>query len=339
MKIISIIICSIIITNTSCQQQKDIEKRKIDSKTIISSIPARIVQVTHIKDSLAIFERPMENQFIELYNLNTTKKIASVGKKGKGPGEFVTPSLDGLFNNRITILDENLNKCGIFSLNNILTKEKDLVKTIKLNEYTNNARLVYISEYNENQFIGASYFTEQPFMLFNSNGITKKFGKYPIEGEINNKPQVFQGDFYYDSQRKLLLYSSFNIGYIALYNIENEINAKMVWENYYLDKDYHLNDKKLKWNSSQDRGFFDVTISKDYVIGLLKKNAKQKDLMRNAESAPRHMLVFKINTGTLTKEYNLDKPVASVACESHKNNIAYCVGFNPDWCLLKYKID
>ena len=332
-----VIILFFFIAFFSCNDQKEIQESRISSHTIIESIHTKLANIIGVHDTLAMIATPRADKLVKIYNCKTGKKICNVGNKGKGPHEFISPRTNN-FTNRLTIFDVNLKKIGIYTLSDSLLNNKNDPPKVRTIQNFKNNNWNRVIEYDYNKFIGLSYDSEQPFTLFNANKIIGKFGHFPIKEKITNKRRVFQGVLEYCPKKKLLLYSCLDVGYIALYKIKND-KLKFLWENYFLETKYNINNnKQLKWNKNQEKGLNDATISKDYIVGTLKKGAEQDHITKDAETAPKHMFVFDIKTGELQKKYILDYPVVFLSSNYRSNN-AYCIGLTPDFSLLRYKLE
>jgi hypothetical protein len=315
----------------SCSE-KEKSFELIGSEVVIESIMARMPGDLMIKDSLALMIDPFsKDKLLQIFNLKNGSYIDSYINKGNGPNEFITPSLDQINGDVAIIHDINLNKLAYFdlkSMNDSLVK----IEALPCEEAPSK-----VFQYKENHFIGAFYGNKNPFKIFNNKQTLGDFGRYPVEGEVNNAAIALQGKLQFDSKRQLLAYSINKIGYVSLYKIYDD-KLNNLWENTYVKPRYNIEDGNLKWNEKQLRGPIEMAITKDYVACLVCDDADQSYRFKNEESAPGELIIFNISDGKINRKLKLDSKAIRICSESNSNDL-YSISIDGDFKIKKYILD
>ncbi len=307
----------------------NIVEEHLKGEIMIESIPAKLIGQTALADSIFFLIKPFSNQeLLEAWNINSGIKLYSGGTMGGGPNQIALPPfLIGLDQKHILLYD--MRKILLFDKND-LSEVKVLNIPFDANE------LSKIISIGNDQYLGFNLSSNYPFLVFDSIQLIDKFGNFPINNSIvSNKQKVFQGTIYFNSSNELFLYASSDIGYFAVYNINNNYTKKVLERKYY-DIDYQMINNNLIWQKDNIRGAVDGIITNDYIVLLIFDGAKSGFMVNDYETTPQTLLVFDLK-GVLLKKVQLDKKVLRLA-NAGKDNILYCIGFNPDFCLVKYQL-
>ena len=296
----------------------------------ISSLPAQLIGQIAVEDSLLYLIKPFSSrQTIELWDINRSVKLDSGAMKGRGPKQVLRPpQLVGINYDNITLYD---------SKKLLVYNKSDLSYKKSLNPPGKDSEFLKIISIHENLYLGINLDESNPFVLFDSLGFTRKFGDYPVNNtQISNRYNVFQGSISYNSYNKYFLYAPVHIGYFAIYKIQGHSTDKL-FEKAYFSYDYTLiQENNLIWNKNNKRGAIDGLVTKDYVVLLILENAKTGDMITGYENTPETILIFDLG-GKLQRKIKLDKKVLRLA-NTGRDNVLYCIGYNPDFCLIKYEL-
>lgn len=317
-------LCLILINCT-----KPTPEEKLTGEILIESLPARLIGGIAVEDSKLYLTKPFANQgLVEVWDIAQGIKLDSGGVKGGGPDQVAqAPFMVGLVNNYLTIFDGN--KMLRYTKDNLA-----VVETIKIQIPEHD--IIKIINTEGSRYLGLDLSQEKPLTLFSPNKKLSVFGDFPVgENETVNKQNVFQGKLYYNAGKKMLLHAYYDVGYFTLHQM-NDDNPSKLLEKQYFNYDYQMLKNNLIWNKNNSRGAVDGLITKDYIVLLIFDGAKTGFMVNNYETTPENLLIFDLE-GELIKKIKLDKKVLRLA-NTGKDNILYCIGFNPDFCLVKYEL-
>lgn len=318
-----------------CESNKDqVEQVDIKAETIIESLSTRLPGEPFIKDNTLIMIDPFSSEgFIRIYDISNGVEIAKAGKLGQGPEEFITPEGSQIYEGHLVIFDANLNSVGYFNIDSIINKKKSLIQIDKNEHYQDLIRFMKI----DNEFsIGVGYGNKPLKLIRAATGSLDEFGKYPIDEEINNALDVFQGSVKYHADRGLIAHAYFHTQHIDLYQKDGDA-FKLKWEREFQEPDFMIVNSTLKWGKNQLKGFSDICFTKDYIVALVNEGMKVNEGGRDIKYVPKTLFVLDYQ-GNFLKKYHLDIPTLRISASLDSNTI-YAIGLNTDFCLMKYNLE
>ena len=140
----------------------------------------------------------------------------------------------------------------------------------------------------------------------------------------------------YNASRGRLLYSLYAFPYLALYNYRDG-QLDLLRETGGKDG-YTVKDGQLLTDADGRRGFQDVALTKDYVVGLQRDEAVEGKVPANAQgrdprALPHSLFVY---DGSLKPVciLNLDVPIVRL-CGDGASNELFAVVVNPEYSIVK----
>ena len=317
-----------------CGSTKDeVEEVDIKAETIIESVPTRLPGEIFIKDNTLIMIDPFSSDgFIRIYDMSDGAEIAKGGILGKGPEEFITPVASQIYEDQLVVFDPNLSRIGYFNIDSIINNRKSLTQIDKSESYED---LIGLIKIDHERSLGID-FGDKPLKIIKpATSAIIEFGKHPIDEELNNGFEVFQGSVKYNADEELIAYAYFPTQHIDLYQKDGDA-FKLKWAKEFQEPDFTIVNGTLKWRENQLKGFSDISFTKDYIVTLVNEGMKVNDVGRDIKHMPKTLFVLDYQ-GNFLRKYHLDIPILRLSTNLSSNTI-YAIGINPDFCLIKYNI-
>ena len=316
----------------SSKKDKPIEYFVLNPEFLTDSIYTRLPGSTLIHENYFLWTDPFSNEmFVKIIDLKSNQQVGEMLGIGQGPKEFITPSFGTSLINDVLIFDLNSGKMATLSIDSLLEKKEHLTVYGDKGDVIKDATRVF--EFDENILITLTPTNDKPF-LFWHNGIPTAFGKYPIETVINNSYDMFQGHLMYSPSHNLLLFSTYNFPYIALYEIKN--NTINLVRDVFTDKmpSHTIIQGKMKV-SEETRGPIEITMTKDYIAVLQydREDMTPSNYQNAATKRPQTLFLYDYDLN-LIKVVNVQKPIMRLA-SSEDNNAVYAIVLDPEYTLVK----
>lgn len=213
--------------------------------------------------------------------------------------------------------------------------------TSKRIEFTNWTR-IFDAVRLDNGFIVASvlYGGTNLFVLIDSEGKEiKRFGKAPLLGNegdwqdfssIKGQLCVIGNSLYYVTQY---------FAYMAKYELDDNLNIKLVWERYYDTPQFVVENSKIKFRQNNRAGFYSIAATDDYIICTYsgKKMSAIDDTGNSAARVPQYIVVFNHN-GDFVRKYKTDEKISELTISSDKKYL-YCSTVEPDLGIMRIPIN
>lgn len=249
--VVLIFVCSCI--NTTNLPRSELVFKKVIADDLYTTFPGNLrVTSNHI-----VLENPFDKDaFLQIYDRQTGKEILRTGTIGRGPGEWNSPRIGNVINDKIAVYDADLKQ--------FIITEVNTMSNISISDSIQKTDL-YLSKFvflNKSHYIAAPWKETHPFEMF-VNGQIIPCGQYPFKIKVINA-DCFQGIIQVHPQRKLLVYATFQNPYIAIYQIDED-SLKLIWENQFKLPQYSVVENQLRWGSEQPAGASDVAFTKDYI--------------------------------------------------------------------------
>jgi hypothetical protein len=247
---------------------------------------------------------------------------------GRGPNEFVTPMCGYLINDSLTIFDLNAAKRITCSIDSLCKKNGSFTpKSLPRNDIVNLAML------KDNQYIVGIYMDKTPFCIIQNDTAEYEFGKYPVEADVTNAFDVFQGTILYNMDRNIICYATFDTPYLSLYEHKDD-NYIMSWEKQFAKPQYSISNHQLKWNDNHPAGIHEFTFTRDYIACLVKEMDLKKSIGRTEDKMARAIYLYDYD-GNLKKILDLDFPSIRITSTPTSNTL-YLISLDEEYSLTKF---
>lgn len=270
--------------------------------------------------------RPNEESIIYLVDENSGEEIGYFGGIGIGPGEVSkVPVLAGTSpqGDTLYIHDFNARDMKIYHLNT--EKEPVSFKFVYKKQLANplidglGTGYFTICRLENGYYVGLSGLCHgNLFNLLDSDlNIIKSFGGFPLDGLVTdgsnlNMTLPFNGTLV--AHGNSIYYSAYKFGYMARYDITDDIEIKLVWENFYSKTDYRIDNRQVKFGSDNQHGFSGMAIGEKYIFTTFSGIPTQQ--MYNERSA------YAVDPKTLVVIRHDGKPVGRFKLDSRSFSLA-----------------
>ena len=323
-------IISVLTVFTSCTTTDVPDKVSLQPQVMNDSLLTTMPGDLLLIDDYLVWSDPFsDNKFLHVHRSSDGKYIGSMGQKGEGPQEFVSPLINRFSINRcIAAHDANGKTRGYLSIDSLIVGKEPFMS---LADFDRNIRMAKLDE---QLYLTETENGENDYFKVSSNGKKSTFGVYPIR-EVKHHMGTYKT---YDKDRGLLAFGPFNFSYLALYKKEGD-NFKLLWERMPEKENYSVVDGAIRFDRSV-MGVRDICMTKDYIVTLERDREvdplDERTVGRNASKCPRTVFVYDYD-GKLLKIVNLGMPVMRIAADG-RSNALYVIGVNPDFALAKYDL-
>lgn len=319
----------------SCQQ-KDVQVKRISNPryaTVIDTMYSQMPGCIFYQDGLIYWHDALAPEnFIHIVDGISGKEVETLGSIGTGPEEYTAPMLALSPAGGLYISDANKPLERLYRWD----KETDSVQVLR-SDYQSQSEATRILHLQDEACLRFFPGSKRPFVTVKAGKIYRN-GVLPLEEEITNGYDVFQGNIACNSQNGKLVYSAMRIPYLAVYEWGNE-----GWS---LEKElkgtfeYTVTDKELKLSQST-RGAMELALTQDYIVLLqrdepVEGKPEPPKYPRDMSSLPRSLFVYDYQL-SLKKIINMPFPVLRI-CGDEATNQVYAVAVNPDFSVIKIEI-
>ena len=314
---------------TSCQQQKEVARSQLTPTILSDSILTMMPGDLLLADNHIVWSDPFGKEvFLHVHDMDG-KEIGSMGKIGKGPKEFVTPSVRRFcLNNSFVVSSYGTSTKGYLSIDSVIAGKEPFV------EISPTEKAVDMMKLEDDVYMKQTKNGEPTYFISKINGHEGTFGEYPVEGI----QQHVGGNLSYDKERGLLAFSSFVFPYITLYKKQDDefkLRAKILPS----ESTYTIAEGRVNVDRKQ-KGGGDITICKDYVVVLQRDYATdptdERTVGRDISKCPRTVFLYNFDL-ELVRIIELGMPVMRIAAYPNTNRL-YVIGANPEYVLASYEL-
>lgn len=320
----------------SCQFNKtEIERIAHEHPIVItenmeSMMPGELI----FSEKYLLWTDPFHSEkFVHIINPETGEELTSIIKKGEGPQEFLTPDVILTGKETLFVYDQNSDKTALLSIDKAVRKENPFLESGKKNLKGITRGL----SIHTNEYIFLEPGSKTPFVLEKNNIRKTVFGKQPVESNIENGYDVFQGVIAYSPAKEKIVYTTFRFPYMAVY--------KKCGDSFCLEKEslrntnYNIKDNKFFYKE-QERGAKEMCLLKDYIVTLERDrtidSTDENKVGRDFSKLPHTIFLYDYDLN-LKKIINLGMPILRLASSPSANTL-YTIGVNPDFVLMKYEL-
>ncbi len=212
---------------------------------------------------------PVEGCAYRVFDLESKQFIDKFGFFGRGPGEFFCQKFSGKTPDNDTIYAyDTFRKIQVLSRKKgSTTYQYSYTLPVKTND---DSHFIDVRRLENGYYVGVPISGKYPFfILLDSTGQEAgRFGKIPLIGEYNEVIDYFMklrgvlatsgNSFYYGTE---------HFGYLARYDVNDQGEATLVWEQYLSEPQYRMEDGRILRNTDKNlEGFYGITTVGDYVL-------------------------------------------------------------------------
>jgi hypothetical protein len=280
------------------------------------------------------------NGFINVYSTNDYSLIGEFSGKGRGPGEFITPTVI----NHVDGVSDNI--LHVYDASNMKVTRVDLERSTGRMEYSyEQERMDFLGEpttidwiyHIGDDFIG--YKGDGPrFSLFNTKTKKKSYISYGYpeptfpfeEGRLRF---LFNSECVINSKLEKVALAPLYVGQLELFNLDGKHIKTTVFCDYNELKDsmqelVHLNNTDLKIFTQ------DIVSNEDYIF-LLNVNATLREVETSTSQPKSEVLVFDWN-GSPVEKFILDRTAARIAIDFEHSILYALCPLEEEYPLVKY---
>lgn len=223
-------------------------------------------------DSLLIISDMADEKFLHIIDIKNKKSIGKFGRRGRGPGELITPSsLQRVDEKNISLYDPNLKKLFIYNIDSLIEEEDYLPHEMidfKDKGYKNTK--VYLLN-GSSLFLSIGLFDDGRYALFDSDGglIQKKFS-FPddnLKMESEHLPWVYQGNIVIKASYDKFVFNTFDGGILEICEIKNNDLIKIKDIHAFFPR-YSASSGEVRMDKDNKRGFIHTSTGENKIFAL-----------------------------------------------------------------------
>jgi hypothetical protein len=281
-------------------------------------------------DTIMVIIDSRSDLVVSVYSLPSFKRIANIGKRGKGPNELLAAS---------GIDIENTHKVWIYDFYKMefLAFDPDSthpVQSVKLPREEKQAHLLYANFVSEHEY--AAYrpdLNDGIFRLYRDGKCIKALGK--LTAERKNIPdvvlsQVYMAQSKYNSRLKKMAVAYTHTNKIDIIDMESDV-IKTIYDENYFEPSYNVNPQGA-FSPTQNTLFAyrNIAIDDQYIYTLYKGESPYN------ETEAKEIHIFDWN-GAPIRKYLLDYSAYALTVDS-KNKKIYTISPDTNNGLVSYDI-
>lgn len=305
---------------------------EIVSNSIYTRMPGKILY----QDGIVFWEDPtaFEN-FMHAIDVRKKTEIAAFANKGEGPYDFTAPLVSLSPKGGFYLTDLNKPLEIHFQWN---PADSTFTSTPRKspNDNRNVTRLLHLDD---SQAIYHCPMNDKLFQFYTDDAPGISFGDRPIQDDVSNPYDVFQGNVGYNPDRKELVYSALSFPYIAIFNGKEDWVLRASIKGEY---DYSISEGNLRFSpDTKGRAGMEMALTKDHIV-LLQRDTQVEGILENKqrgrsmESIPRSLFVYDYNLNLL-KIINMPCRMLRL-CGDVRTNTVYAMSINPEFELISINL-
>ena len=323
-----IIISCCIFYSCSNNQLEKVERLKVQVEILNPDLEIQYAGNFLVTHKCLVLQDPFRpSGVIKLLDTESGNEIFSFIDIGQGPQEFVTPMFNSYFNNLLNIFDVNSLKKAQFDLDS-LYEGKISINPTRL--YQND--IIYLIMLGDNEFVAGVMGNENPFCFIQNDSSMYEFGNYPIQEDITNAFNVFQGTILYNNERNIMGYATFHTPYLSLYEYKEKAFS-LLWETRFAKAKYYISNHNLRWENNHVCGISGFAFTRDYIACMVKEMYDRDATGRSKENMARAIYLYDYE-GNLKKILDIDLHSLRISADP-ESNLVYLVGMDDGWCLAR----
>ncbi|MCD7938410.1 MAG: TolB-like 6-bladed beta-propeller domain-containing protein, partial [Tannerellaceae bacterium] len=266
--------------------------------------------------------------YLHIIDLKTGQESGPFIQIGQGPEEFTMPQLVKSHHQHVIVYDHLTDKIAWLDMNQ--TGTSSFIRHSH-NEITREANRIV--EIEDGEFLTLNT-TQEPIFFFKG----QRFGVNPFTEKAENLVDLLQGNLLYNPQKKLLVYATMRVPYIASYKRQGD-HFTLLWEKKE-DTDYELVNNRIKIDESR-RGPMELALTKDYIVTLQRDYSKdptnESTVGRDFSKLPQTLFVYNYKS-ELVRILDFKVPIVRIAADVSTNTV-YAIVVDPDFRIVKLDIN
>ncbi|TKG94561.1 hypothetical protein EYV94_11470 [Puteibacter caeruleilacunae] len=313
-------------------------EKNIKGEVVVKDLIIGGPSLLHVMDSLLFVQdvRNHGNKYLKVYNIEKGTLSKELGQRGRGPGELISPmiSYTNPQNQQYYLRDKNAKKVHIFNLNDNSAPDS----IIDLDFFKNNAILDW-RYLNDSILLGNGWFKDSLIAIINFKSkqinFTQDFPLRPFDGPSMNIGRANAGVLKLTPDKKHLLYSCVDIGYLACYKIDG-IRLEKQWDRWLSKPKYKLDGKRIVYHSKDNLlGCMDCCVTNNRVYCIYEGIPTYMIGNMDPKNSPKTIITFSMKGEPLGK-YHADRPIIRITPDG--NGGVYCVSEDPEYNVVRYKL-
>lgn len=308
---------------------RSVETTVVEYRTLTDQIYTRMPGTLLLCGDYLVWEDPfVPRDFVKVIDISTGGQVGVAGIIGKGPGEFVTPSIGNCQNGKLAIFDLNSDRRALFDVDSIVGG----------GEYQRRFEWRLVEGSNKFVVIDSetvvSYMDSLPLSMrvIRHDSLVQVFGNPLVEGEFANREEVFQTNIRYDQWNGFLVEWLPRLSYVNIYRMKDGI-FKSVAKNRSSDEyEYSVKSNRIDMVEPEER-ILDITLTKDYIVTT---EIHETDKSRDSRDLPQCLYLYDYHF-RLRRIVDVGIPMLRIAADSRSNTlyaIAVKEGFSVIECTL-----
>lgn len=258
------------------------------------------------------------------------KETGSFGTIGEGPDDFTMPlpsvSPDGFY------LDD-LQK----GISHLYTVGKEGIQVEK-GQVAADGEVTQLVHVDKHTTVTLTPGKDQPFQV-TVHGRTEPGGQFPVAEKYSNSFYLHQGNIAFNSDHKLLVYSSLTFPYLATYSLKK--GRLSLQRELSEEVSYTVQDGQLVMDKGSRRGAMELGLTKHHIVTLdrdvvTEGERPQGASPRDPSTLPRSLFIHDYGLH-LTHILTLPFPVLRI-CGDVESDQVYAIVLNPEYSLIKVDV-
>ncbi len=319
----------------ACSQKKEVNVERIANvkyvsitDSIYSYLPGRFFY----QSGKIYWEDPMSSaDFMHMMDAASGKELYRFADQGQGPDEFVLPIASLLPQGGMCIRNRGRHMAILYK------PSADTLKATKVS-FFGNGNYTSATVINDTTIVYLYPMDPLPFRFQRKNH-SIRFGHWPVDEMVTNGDVYYQGDLLYNNDRKLLIYSTRRLPYMAIYDMSND-KFKLLKE-LKTPFEYRRERGELRVSRSTAFGPIIISMTKDYIIALQCDKTQEEEVtieseFKDPERMPHAVFVYDYDLN-LVKIYNFPFKLLRIAGDLKSNDV-YLIAMKPEYEIIKFKI-
>ena len=287
-----------------------------------------------------ISQGPSSESF-QLLDEKTQKEIGHYGEGGYGPDNFLNPEAAGFSENKDTLyvvetVNNYLHKL-VMNANTAMYSD-DYFSKITFKDWIRLHKVIRLKNGYYLSLVGAG--GKNLFVLLNQNGeIVKSFGEPPIPGTEGETPDYFSFNGEIAIHDKGFYFAIQNWAYIVKYDIDENLEPTLVWEKFYDEPIYGVDNSVVKVRRTTHMAFCGLAITDDYIFtsysGVEFSESLKEDYDGNS-MLPLYIVVMK-HDGSVIGKIKVKERIADLAISTDKQYL-YCKIYEPEVGIIRIPV-
>lgn len=298
-----------------------------------------------INDSLAVVSSLLgkEEDFLQVYSIpDGFRQRADFGQIGRGPQDFITPSLNSMVGNDVFIHDLNGRRLARLRIGDSgrSVEEIDRVSFQYLDKGQEISAMRIVPFPSDGDGYVGLAFNETPRFFSqwdDSLRFVRNFGDAPVPEKVSYSSSMnfMQGRL--QSRGNKFVFAMDNLPYLALYEMNNG-EPTQKWSQYFQEPVYGVRGEQILFDKARTFGLTKgLTLGERYIyLIFLDVLLSEEDYQATERFYGNIVFVFDYE-GNRVAELNLDHRIAEIGVSSDERKL-YAIAVMPDYRFVEYDL-